>query len=221
VRDFFTVDQDQSDNVLTTYLLTSEGRLAQNTAANRTRLGAGAKVIVNPSDNRVTAVLLDSALGCTPWNAPSLDNPGELVPSLALNELHAAKWQPEPVATVPLLDPFALLENGTPSLAKLNLHRAGVDHPPIATMEEAIRHQLDYCRDLRAVQPARLFRNQALLSGRPSPFPDIGNSAFAFLVTRFNVSWELLTCTEQIGLASPITLIQDAGGVTIGATLGR
>jgi len=221
VRDFFTVDQDQSDNVLTTYLLTRDNRLAPDTAANRARLGTGAKVITNPSDNRVTAVLLDGALGCTPWNAPSLDNPGTMVPSLVLNELLAAKWQAAPQATVPLLDPFALTEDGEPSLAKLNLHRAGVGQAPIKNMDQAVKHQEAYCRDMRSIQPARLFRDRALLEGRPSPFPDVGNSAFAFLVTRFNVSWELLTCTDLIGLASPITLIQDAGGVTVGATLGR
>lgn len=221
VRDFFTVDQDQSDNVLTTYLLTADGRLAQNTTANRARLGASAKVIANPSDNRVTAVLLDGALGCTPWNAPSVDNPGEMVPSLALNELSAAKWQVEPQATVPLLDPFARLEDGKPSLAKLNVHRAGVSHPRITSMDKAISHQVAYCRNLREVQPARLFRNRERLAARPSPFPDIGDSAFTFLVTRFNVSWELLQCEQVIGLASPITLQQNAAGITVGATLGR
>lgn len=220
VRDYFTVDQDQSDNVLTTYLLTSDGRLAPNTATNRARLGPTAKMIVNPSDNRVTSVLLDSALGCTPWNTPRIDNPGEVVPTLALNELLAAKWQQAPVATVPLLDPFALLEDGTPSLAKLNLHRAGVNQVPIKKMSEAENQQRDYCRGMRDIQPARLFRNQTLLSGRPSPFPDIGNSAFTFLVTRFNNSWDNLTCTDLIGLPSPITLIRDASGVTTGATLG-
>ncbi len=220
VRDFFTVDQDQSDNVLTTYLLTADGRLAQNTADNRRAIGAGAKVIANPSDNRVTAVLLDGALGCTPWTAPSVDNPGEMVPSLALNELSAARWQTEPQATVPLLDPFARLENGSPSLAKLNVHRAGVGQPPIASMDKATSHQVAYCRDLRSIQPARLFRNRERLAARPSPFPDIGDSAFTFLVTRFNVSWDLLRCERVIGLASPITLQQDANGVTVGATLG-
>ncbi len=219
VRDYFTVDQDQSDNVLSTYLLTSDGRLAQNTDANRARLGTGAKVIVNPSDNRVTSVLLDSALACTPWNAPSLDNPGEMVPSLVLNELLAAKWQQAPVATVPLLDPFALLEDGTPSLTKLNLHRVGVGQPPVKSLSDANSQQRDYCRNMRSVQPARLFRNQTRLSARPSPFPDIGNSAFTFLVTRFNVSWDNLGCTDIVGQRSPISLVQDAKGITIGATL--
>src|SRR6266568_6671043 len=38
VRDFRIVDQDQSDNVQTTYLVTATGQTAQNTAANRAAL---------------------------------------------------------------------------------------------------------------------------------------------------------------------------------------
>ena len=34
VRDFFVVDQDQSDNLPVTYLVSAGGLLAQNTAAN-------------------------------------------------------------------------------------------------------------------------------------------------------------------------------------------
>ena len=36
VRDFFVVDQDQSDNLPVTYLISGDGLLAQNTAANAT-----------------------------------------------------------------------------------------------------------------------------------------------------------------------------------------
>jgi hypothetical protein len=35
VRDFFSVDQDQSDNLPTLYLLTSKGRTAQYTKKNQ------------------------------------------------------------------------------------------------------------------------------------------------------------------------------------------
>ena len=71
VRSFSVVDQDQSDNVPTTYLQTSTGQFAQNTAANRAGL-FGATPIGNPSDNRLVDALLDPALGCTPWKAPDL-----------------------------------------------------------------------------------------------------------------------------------------------------
>src|SRR5579885_1721803 len=50
VRDFTIVDQDQSDNVTTTYLFTADGRVAPNTAVNRNGL-AGAQAQSNGSDN--------------------------------------------------------------------------------------------------------------------------------------------------------------------------
>ena len=49
VRDFGVVDQDQSDNVVTTYLLTTKGTVAQNTTANRAS---------------VSSLLKDLACGC-------------------------------------------------------------------------------------------------------------------------------------------------------------
>ena len=65
VRDFGVVDMDQSDNVVTTYLVTANGQTAQMTTANIGALGA-AKTQVNGSDNRLLAVAMDGALSCTP-----------------------------------------------------------------------------------------------------------------------------------------------------------
>src|SRR5207245_11466302 len=71
VRSFAVADQDQSDNLPTTYLITPDGLLAQNTAHNMAKL-PGAKVLGNPSDNRLTNVFLAPALGCKSWEAPDL-----------------------------------------------------------------------------------------------------------------------------------------------------
>src|SRR5207248_860572 len=43
-RSFLIVDQDQSDNVTTSYLLTADGRTAQNDAANAAALGGSQAV---------------------------------------------------------------------------------------------------------------------------------------------------------------------------------
>ena len=49
VRDFGVVDQDQSDNVVTTYLLTTDGTVAQNTTANRAAVSVLFLPVVLPS----------------------------------------------------------------------------------------------------------------------------------------------------------------------------
>jgi hypothetical protein len=61
VRDFFVVDQDQSDNLPTTYLSTEIG-LAQKTQVTVAQF-PDATTIGNPSDNRLVDVALDGALG--------------------------------------------------------------------------------------------------------------------------------------------------------------
>src|SRR5438552_19010188 len=129
VRDFSVVDMDQSDNVTTTYLVTTDGHVAQNTVANKAAL-QNIQTAKNASDNRLLAVALDTALGCTPWMAPDLADPGNMVPSLPLNELQAAVRQAAPQALVPTRDPMVLV-NGNRNTTKLNLYRVGVGEPPV------------------------------------------------------------------------------------------
>src|SRR5271169_2540552 len=69
-RSFAVVDQDQSDNVITTYLINGNGQTAQNTAANATAIGAAATTLVNGSDDKLLAAFLDPANGCTAFTAP-------------------------------------------------------------------------------------------------------------------------------------------------------
>src|SRR5213078_2413628 len=79
VRDFAVVDQDQSDNVISSYLVFKDGRTAPNTAANRAHFGDRATVLTNGSDNGLVDKFVDPALGCTPWTAPDLADPGSMV----------------------------------------------------------------------------------------------------------------------------------------------
>ena len=74
MRDFAVVDQDQSDNVITTYLINGNGQTAQNTAANATAI-AGATTLVNGSDDKLLAAFLDPANGCTPFTATDTTDP--------------------------------------------------------------------------------------------------------------------------------------------------
>jgi len=215
VRNFSVVDQDQSDNVPSSYLITTTGTFAQNNAANRAAL-AGAKAFGNPSDNRLVDLLLDPALSCKPWTAADLGDNGALVPGLALNELQARQFPPSPVALIPLNDPMTTID-GAQSLGKTNAYRAGVDQPTAATNADASPTQ--YCANFRAIHPTRLAQDKAFLAAKPSPFPDLANSLFTFMVQRANATYVLLGCQDLLGQPDRITAVTDANGVVIDAVI--
>ncbi len=218
VRSFFVVDQDQSDNVTSKYLVTKSAKLAQYTKKNIAAL-TGAMVLANPSDNGLVAGFMDPALGCTPLKAPDLADPGQMVPALPLNELQARQTQPAPVAMVPAGDPMVLDGNGNESLSKTNLYRQGVNQPTVDSYHDASTHR--YCRELLRGAPGRLFNSttKGLLSNFSSPDAGAANSLFTFLAQRLVASYTNLNCQTLIGQADPITLTTSAAGVVTNATL--
>jgi len=217
VRDFGVVDMDQSDNVVTSYLVTANGQTAQVTTANMTAL-QNTQTQVNGSDNRLLAVAMDGALGCTPWMAPDLANPGHMLPALPLNELQAARLQAPPVARVPANDPM-VITNNQPDINKLNAYRRGVDQSPVSTLVAA--STTTYCRHLLAIGPARIQLDMQLTQGRPSPDPAVANSLFTFLAQRFVASYGAngLNCVGLLNKPDPITVTTDANGVAISAII--
>jgi hypothetical protein len=219
VRDFFVVDQDQSDNLPTTYLITTDGKLAQYNQANLAAL-TGATVLGNPSDNRLTDVFLDGALGCQPWTVTDLTDQGQAnpmkVPALPLNELQARMEQKTPVALIPANDPMAQL-SGNEDILKVNLYRLGVDQPvgnSFADMDPA-----RYCRQMLRIAPGRMFMDQGKLTAFRTPDAGAANSLFTFMAERFVASYQILNCESLIQQADPITVTTDTNGVATGATL--
>jgi hypothetical protein len=214
VRDFSIVDQDQSDNTTTTYLVTPSGQTAQNTAANRAALGTN--LAKNPSDERLLT-LVDAALGCTPYEAPDLADNGNPVPALPLNELQAAAFQGAPSALVPANDPFVLV-NGQPNLQQLNAYRLGVDQQPAASLADA--STTTYCSNLSQIAPARLALDKPFTQARPSPDPAVASNLFTFLAQRFVFTFENqgLNCTGLLKVTDPVTLTF-ANGVVVDATI--
>lgn len=217
VRDFSLVDQDQSDNVTTMYLVNANGQLAQMTAANIKAL-PGAQKLFNGSDNGLLVDFVDPALGCTPWMAPDLadaDNPATALP---LNELQAAAHQAQPVALVPAGDPMVLL-NGNVNLDKTNAYRAGVDQPPAQTLTEASTRI--YCTNLLAISPQRLLLDAHLTKVFSSPDAGAANSLFTFLAQRFVTTYGAngLNCTKLLGQPDPVSVKTDGNGVAIDATI--
>jgi hypothetical protein len=216
VRDFGLVDMDQSDNVITTYLVTANGQTAQMTAANVAAL-QNTQTQANGSDNRLLAVALDGALGCTPWMAPDLADPGKMLPALPLNELQAAAHQAAPIALVPTGDPM-VLNNNQPDLNKINAYRRGVDQAAAGNLDAA--STTTYCQHLLAIGPARIQLDMQLTQGQASPDPAAANSLFTFLAQRFVASYgpNGLNCVGLLNTPDPIAVTTDGNGVAISAT---
>jgi hypothetical protein len=215
-RSFTMIDQDQSDNVTTQYLLTANGQTAQMNAANKTAL-AGATTINNGSDNALLAAFLDPTLGCTPFTAPDLSQGGTPGTSQALDELSAIKNQAAPIALVPENDEMVLVNNAF-SVAKTNLYRAQVGQPPISAANQATDSPANYCQNMVNVQTPFLQNNQATLATGTSPVPAVGNNLFTFLANRLNMSFTNLNC-QNFGLKNPVTVTLDGNGVATAATL--
>jgi hypothetical protein len=215
VRDFFIVDQDQSDNLPTLYLVSPRGHLSQftkkNQAAHPSSIPLG-----NPSDNRLTDAFVDPAIGCKAWTAPDLADPGSMVPALALNELQARNTQPAPVAIVPGGDPMTLV-NGNLSLTKTNLYRQGVNMPTADSYLDADTGR--YCRQLLRIAPQRMLANQQALTAFASPDAGAANSLYTFLAQRFVATYQLLDCPALVNEADPISVTTNEAGVTVSAAV--
>jgi hypothetical protein len=184
VRDFRVVDQDQSDNVQTTYLITQTGQTAQNTAANRAAL-AGAVVAKNGSDNRLVSLLVDPAIGCHPWKIPDLADNGNPVPTLVTDELQAAAYQSNQ-AVIPAGDPMV----GPNNLTMVNLYRLNVNQPRAASLADAVDSA--YCQNMSENAPP--WFNYYKVQFSASVSPAAGVNLYDFLVARFAASLVLLGC---------------------------
>ena len=213
-RSFTMIDQDQSDNVTTTYLLTGTGLTAQATPANQAAL-AGATPINNGSDNALLAGFLDPTLGCTPFTAPDLTT-GAAGTSQALDELSAAKNQAAPVALVPENDEMVLVNNAF-NATKTNLYRSNVGQAPISNANNQADSPSAYCQNMVNTQTPFLANNQTLLATGTSPVPAVGNNLLTFLANRLNMSFTNLNC-QNFGLKNPVTVTLNGNAVAIAAT---
>lgn len=216
-RSFTMVDQDQSDNVTTRYLLTADGRTAQDNAANAAALPR-ATVVANGSDDALLDSFLDPALGCTPFTAPDLSNPGVSGTSQALNELQAWAGQQPPTALVPVNDPMTEVD-GAFSVDKTNLYRAGVGQFKLPAGIDPSRNARTYCSRLIAIQVPSLQRDESLFTSQPPADPAVGDNLFTFMAARLSASFDNLNC-GSFGMTNPVHLTLDQSGVAVGATFG-
>ena len=213
-RDFGLIDQDQSNNVVASYLFDpATGQTAQATAANKTN-AAAATIESNGSDNGLLNNFVDVALGCTPFTAPNPTNPNGASGSQALDELSARANQKGTIALLPVNDP-QLLVGGQFSIGKTNAYRIETDQRPLFT--SAQQNAARYCQNMVNIQAPRLKLDAAMETGTASPVPALGNNLANFLAARLSGSFGNLNC-QNFGLANPVTLTVDGDGVATAAT---
>ena len=217
-RSFELIDQDQSDNVTSTYLLNGNGQTAQDTAANEAQV-AGATKINNGSDNLLLNAFVDPAVGCTPVQAPDVTSGAAgtaMTTSQTLDELQAAAVQQAPIALVPENDPM-VLNNNNMDANKTNLYRQGVDQPPVSA-GQADDTPANYCANMLNVQSTFINDQRANLLNGASPVAATGNNLFTFMAARLSASFTNLNC-QNFGLQNPVNLTLDGNGVAINATI--
>ncbi len=220
VRDFAVVDQDQSDNVVTSYLLTADGRTAQDSPGNAAAL-AGATPINNGSDNALVNKFMDPALGCTPYEFHDKTMPGKVSGSQITDELLAAADQARPIAVIPLNDPMTQLGNQR-SAAKTNAFRIGVDQPRLGTgRDKNASAPANYCKHMMQVGMRRIQLDQKQFSNFATPDDGTGTNLFTFLAARLAGSFDNLGCGALLNAPDPVNLTLDANGVATAATFGR
>jgi hypothetical protein len=214
-RDFALIDQDQSDNVVSQYLINANGQTAQNSPANNAAL-AGAQVLVNGSDDALLSEFVDPANGCTPFTAPDTTYPKADAPSQALNELSARVNQKGTIAVTPPNDEMTLV-GGQMSIAKTNVYRSLVDQPLLATGTNPATVAADYCQNMVNIAPARNNLDLAKDTAFGTPVPTVGNNLATFLGNRLSMSFANLGC-QNYGLTNPVNATLDGNGVATAVT---
>ncbi|HEX5401453.1 MAG TPA: hypothetical protein VFX16_04040 [Pseudonocardiaceae bacterium] len=213
-RDYGLIDQDQSDNVISAYLVRPDGSVAQDNVANEAAL-QDSTTLVNGSDNLLLDGFVDPALGCSTFTAPDLTNPGGArVSSLALNELFAAARQARPIALVPQIDPMTL--NGDRvSATKTNLYRAGVNMGPFNRRTESAA---TYCMDTLLLGAKRIQQDKSFFLSAPSPDTGAANNLYTFMAQRWDASLTNLNCDKIVNVPRrPVKLVTDDSGVVTDA----
>jgi hypothetical protein len=212
---FPLIDQDQSDNVISTYLLNGTGQTAQDTAANKNAMG-GSTVISNGSDDALLGHFVDPALGCTPFTTTDITSPNGADGSQALNSLSARQEQATTRALLPVNDP-QLLVAGQFSIGKTNAYRMETDQPALSFRTNKTANAAQYCQDMVDLQPARLQLDMAKEAVFASPVPAVGNTLATFLGARLSASFTNLNC-QNFGLTNPVTVTVDGNGVATAVT---
>ena len=198
-RNFQIIDMDQSDNVLSQYII-SNNQVGQFSDALMGSLACNnTKVINNGSDNRLLNRFILPALGCQSFTAPDISNNNTLRPAQALNELQADIYDMANTALVPLGDPMCL-SNGVENVNKTNLFRSIVGQPPVSNLVDA--STMKYCEKIIKIGIPSLLLDQMYTLTAPSP--NENENLFEFLMNRMKNTLAELNCFALLNVTHSI-----------------
>ena len=210
-RNFALIDQDQSDNVVSKYLINANGQTEQDTAANAAA-GTGDTLLTNGSDDALVSEFVDPANGCTPFTATDTTNSAGTAPSQALNELSARQNQTtDPIAEMPVNDEMTLVD-GNFSVAKTNVYRSLVDQSLLPNNVNANEVAADYCQNMINIAPERNEADMARELNFASPVPATGDNLATFMGARLSASFMVLNC-QNFGFTDPVNVTVNGDGV--------
>lgn len=215
-RNFEVADQDSPYNVTTEYILNQlTGQTAQDTLSNMGSI-AGGTLLSSGSDSTVLDMFLDPILGCTPLDAPELDNNDQMTTSLALDEILAAAHQPKVAALVP--ENYKTVMNGDElDQAKTDMYREEVGEAPVSSQTNETSDPEMYCQNLVDIQTPFLAANQKLIATSGSPAPAVGDNLLTFMASQLSTAFTNLGC-RHFGLTNPVKLVKDGAGAATAAT---
>jgi hypothetical protein len=214
-RNFALIDQDQSDNVISQYLLNANGQTAQDTAANVASL-TGASVVINGSDDRLLADFVDPSNGCAPFSATDTTNSTGASGSQALNELSSRVNAQQPIAEMPVNDEMTLVD-GEFSVAKTNVYRSLVDQSLLPADVNTTDVAADYCQNMVNLAPEHNELDFARESNFGVPVAGVGSNLATFMAARLSASFMVLNC-QNFGFTNPVNLTLNGAGVATAAS---
>jgi hypothetical protein len=204
VHDFSLVDQDPSDNVTSEYVVTASGQTAEQGS------GVTGTLAANGSDNRLLDEFVDPALGCTPFEVPSLSDPGTTEATQATDELLADADQQAPIALVEPNDPMTTVgadadinANDLPTAANLSVRKTNVYRTSLGQTllhGSPVAYATYYCQEMQTVGAQRLALDAQFETG---PSPMAGMDLAQFLAQRYTASVQLENCALFGGLTAP------------------
>jgi hypothetical protein len=212
-RNFALIDQDQSDNTVSQYLINSNGQTEQDTPANAAAAAAaGDTQLNNGSDDTLLGDFVDPANGCTSFQATDTTNPNGKSDSQATNELSArADQTTDPIAEIPVNDEMVLVD-GNFSIAKTNVYRSLVDQSLLPNNVNANEVAADYCQNMVNIAPERNEADMARELNFASPVPATGDNLATFMGARLSASFMVLNC-QNFGFTDPVNVTVNGDGV--------
>ncbi len=168
-RSFSMIDQDQSDNVTTTYLLNGNGQTAQFNAANAAAMtGARRRSTTAATTSCSTASSTRPSAARRSRRRTCSRPPAPWAPRRRWTNCPRPRMQAAPIALVPENDEMVLVNNAF-SATKTNLYRSNVGQPPISNANNAADSPQNYCQNMVNVQTPFLANNQTLLATGATP----------------------------------------------------